>query len=112
MKTFLEQASPIADKTFDGLVLGGQLLSIESDMRSKLAKDDVNGQEILEQLHSQLLQISARFTKGLEANTAPIASKKGMIKSAAGGLAAAFFLMLLVLLSQMVWISIKSGGTK
>jgi hypothetical protein len=27
-------------------------------------------------LHSQLLQISARFTKGLEANTAPIATKK------------------------------------
>jgi hypothetical protein len=88
-------------------------LSIESDLRSKLAKDDVNGQEILEQLHSQLLQISARFTKGLEANTAPTSSgKKGMIKSTAGGLAGAFFFMLLVPLGQRVWTSVKSGGVK
>jgi hypothetical protein len=112
MKTFLERASPIADKTFDGLVLGAQLLAIEADLRSKLAKDDVNSQEILDQLHSQLLQISARFTKGLEANTAPIATKKGMIKSAAGGLAAAFFLMFLALLGQRMWVSVKSGGVK
>jgi hypothetical protein len=64
-------------------------------------------------LHAQLLTIQVRFTKGLEANTAPTSSgKKGMIKSTAGGLAAAFFLMLMALLGQKVWLNIKSGGAK
>ena len=43
---------------------------------------------------------------------APTANKQGMIKSAAGGLAATFFLMLLVLLGQRVWTTIKSSGAK
>jgi len=112
IKSFIEQAIPLQDQTFDGLALDDQLLAIEGSLRSKLAKGDANGQELLDQLHSQLLAIQVRFTKGLEANTAPTASKKGMIKSTAGGLAAAFFLMLLALLGQRVWVSIKSGIAK
>ena len=112
IKSFIEQAIPLQDQTFDGLALDDQLLAIEGSLRSKLAKGDANGQELLDHLHSQLLAIQVRFTKGLEANTAPTASKKGMIKSTAGGLAAAFFLMLLALLGQRVWVSIKSGIAK
>ena len=112
MKTFLEIASPITDKTFDGLVLGNQLLVIEGNLRGKLAKDDVNGQEILDQLHAQLLQISARFTKGLDANTAPTAKKRGMIKATAGGFFIALILMLLATLGVRVWQSIKKGGAR
>lgn len=111
IKEFIEQAIPLQDQTF-GLALDDQLLAIEGSLRSKLAKGDANGQELLDQLHSQLLAIQVRFTKGLEANTAPIASKKGMIKSTAGGLAAALFLMLLALLGGRVWLHIKSGGAK
>ena len=112
MKTFIEQASPLLDKTFDGLVLDEQLLAIEAGLRAKLAKDDVKQQEILDQLRSQLLLVQARFTKGLEANTAPTSIKKGMIKTTAGGLAGAFFLMLLALLVQRVWLNVKNGGSK
>ena len=112
IKAFIDQAIPLQDQTFDGLALDDQLLVIEGSLRSKLGKGDANGQELLDQLHSQLLAIQVRFTKGLEANTAPTASKKGMIKSTAGGLVAAFFLMLLALLGQRVWVSIKSGGVK
>jgi hypothetical protein len=113
IKTFLDEASPLAEKSFDGLALDAELLKIEGQLRTKLAKDDVRGQEILDQLHAQLLQVQARFTKGLEANTAPTSSgKKGMIKSTAGGFAAAFFLMLMALLGQKVWVGIKSGGAK
>ena len=112
IKAFIEQAVPLRDQTFDGLALNDQLIAIEGSLRSKLAKGDANGQELLDQLHSQLLAIQVRFTKGLEANTAPTASKKGMIKSTAGGLAAAFFLMLLALLGGRVWLQIKSGGAK
>ena len=112
IKSFIEQAIPLQDQTFDGLALDDQLLAIEGSLRSKLAKGDANGQELLDHLHSQLLAIQVRFTKGLEANTAPTASKKGMIKSTAGGLAAAFFLMLLALLGKRVWQTVKSGGAK
>jgi hypothetical protein len=112
MKIFVDQAIPLVEKTYDGLVLDAQLLEVESSMRAKLAKDDIKQQEALDQLRGQLLLIQSRFTKGLEGNTAPTANKKGMIKSTAGGLAAAFFLMLLVLLGQRVWTTIKSGGAK
>ena len=113
IKTFLEQALPLQDQTFDGLLLDKQLLEIESNLRAKLAKDDSNGAEFLNELDAQLLSIQVRFTKGLEASTAPTSSgKKGMMKATAGGLAAAFFLMLLVLLGQRVWINVKSGVTK
>ena len=113
IKTFLEQALPIQDQTFDGLVLYKQLLEIESNLRTKLDKSNGNGAEFLNELHAQLLSIQVRFTKGLEANTAPTSDgKKGMIKSTTGGLASAFFLMLLVLLNQRVWQSIKVGGAK
>jgi hypothetical protein len=112
-KTFLDQALPLQGQTFDGLVLGKQLLEIESNLRTKLDQKDSNGAQFLNDLHAQLLSIQVRFTKGLEANTAPTSGgKKGMIKAAAGGLFAAFFLMLLALLGARVWVSIKSGGAK
>lgn len=116
MKTFVDQAIPLAEQTYDGLILDEQLLEVEASMRAKLAKEDIMQQEALDQLRGQLLVVKARFTKGLEGNTAPTASKKGMIKTTAGGLAGAFFLMLFLLLGQKVWVSIKgsqkSGGVR
>ena len=113
IKTFLEQALPLQDQNFDGLILDKQLLEIESNLRTKLDKSDSNGAEFLNELHAQLLAIQVRFTKGLEANTAPTSNgKKGMIKSTAGGLATTFFLMLLVLLGQRVLQLVKSGGAR
>ena len=112
IKTFLEEAIPLAEKTFDGLLLGDNLLAIEAKLRAKLPKEDIKQPEVFDQLRTQLLSVKSRFTKSLDANTAPTATKKGMIKTTAGGLAGAFFLMLLVLLGQRVWTSIKSGGAK
>jgi hypothetical protein len=112
IKIFLEEASPLAEKTFDGIILGDGLLAIESKLRAKLPKEDIKQQEVFDQLRTQLLFIKSRFTKSLDSNTAPTSSKKGMLKTTAGGLAGAFFLMLLVLLGQRVWVNIKSGGSK
>jgi hypothetical protein len=112
IKLFLEDAIPLAEKTFDGLVLGDELLVIETKLRAKMPKDDIKQQEVLDQLRTQLLSVKSRFTKSLDANTAPTASKKGVLKTTAGGLAGAFFLMLLVLLGQRVWFGIKSGNVK
>lgn len=110
-KEFLDEALPLAQTTFDGLALDNELLAVEAKLRAKIGKDDPKQQEILDQIHAQLLMNQARFTKGLEANTPPTSSgKKGMIKSIAVGLAAAFFLMLVALLGQQVWRNIKGGG--
>ena len=112
-KNFLEQALALQDQMLDGLLLDKQLLEIESNLRAKLDKNDSNGLDFLNTIRAQLLSIQVRFTKGLEANTAPTSSgKKGMTKSIAGGLAGGFFLMFLVLLGQRVWVSIKSGSVK
>ena len=113
IKTFLDEALPLAKTTFDGLILGGELLAIEAKLRNKLAQDDAKQHEVLDQIHSQLLMIQTRFTKGLKATLAPTSSgKKGKIKATAGGLAGGFFLMFLVLLGQRVWVSFKSGSVK
>jgi hypothetical protein len=109
MKSFVDEAIPLTKKTYNGLVLDEQLQEVEAAMRAKLAKNDVKQQEAVDQLRGQLQLVKGRFTKGLEGYTSPTASKKGMIKSAAGGLAGAFFLMLLVLLGQKVWVSIKGS---
>ncbi|WP_071461733.1 hypothetical protein [Polynucleobacter asymbioticus] len=112
-KTFLDQALPLQDQTFDGLLLSKQLLEIESNLRTKLDQKDSNGAQFLNDLHAQLLSIQVRFTKGLEAYTAPTSGgKKGMITAMMGGLLAAFFLMLLILLGGRLWMSITSGFTK
>ncbi len=112
LKIFLDEAMPLTEKTFDGVVLGDELLAVETKMRAKMPKDDIKQQEVLDQLRTQLLSVKSRFTKSLDANTAPTATKKGMLKTTAGGMAGAFFLMLLVLLGQRVWANIKSGSTK
>ena len=112
-KLFLDEALPKIETTFDGLLLDKELLAIEAKLRDKIGKEDPKHQESLDKIRSELLIIQARFTKGLEVNTAPTSSgKKGLIKYTAGGLAGALSLMFLVLLVQRVWVSIMSGGVK
>ena len=112
IKIFLEEANPLAQNTYDGIALGDGLLAIEAKLRAKLPKEDIKQKEVLDQLRTQLLLVKSRFTKSLDANTAPTSIKKGMIKTTAGGLAGGFFLVLMLLLSQRVWTGIKSGGAK
>jgi hypothetical protein len=109
IQIFLEEAIPLAEKIFDGILLCDELLAVESKLRVKLTKDDLKQQAIFDQLRSQLLSIKSQFTKSLEANTAPTSIKKGIIKTTAGGLAGTFFLMLLVLIGQRAWVSIKEN---
>jgi len=102
----------LLDKTYGGLELAKQLLAVEELMRSKLVNSDISGQEFLDQLNAQLVVIQARFSKGLAPNTAPTASKKGMLKTTAGGFFGAMFLILLFLLGQKIWINARAGSVK
>jgi hypothetical protein len=110
-KLFLDEALTKIEVTFDGLVLDKELLSIEANLREKISKADPSQREVLDRIRSQLLEIQARFTKGLDGNVSlAISSKKGIIKSVAGGFAGGFFLALLLLLGQRIWPSAKNGG--
>ena len=105
LKTFLTQSKPLAARTFDGLVLGEQLLNVQSEMRSKLVQDDVVGQEMLDQVRAQLLQIQGRFTKGLE--PLPIIKTSGIASAMAAGSVITFLLALLWLTARQSWLSAK-----
>jgi len=109
---FLDLALPLSKKTTDGLKLAEQLLKVEAELRKTISKKELASQAILDQIHVQLLDISARFTKGLEAATEPNAKKRGMIKSTALGFLVGFFLMLLILLTQKVWLNAKENDTQ
>jgi hypothetical protein len=107
MKQFLVEALPLADTELDGILLSKSLLSIEDKLRKGLPAADIKNRQALDQLRSQLLTIEARFTKGLEANTAPVTKKTGMLKATAGGLAGLGFLMLVFLLGRKVLGNLK-----
>ena len=113
LRTWVKQVSPLMNgESYDGIALTKKLLEQESQLRATLNPSDPKSLAFVDGLRSTLLANDVRFSKGFEMNTAPTASKKGMIKAAAGGLAAAFFLMLLALLGGRVWTSVKSGGAK
>ena len=110
LRAWVKQAVPLVEGSYDGLVLIKQLLQEESQLRATLDLKDPKSQAFVDGLRSTLISMNARFTKGLEMNTAPTTTKKGMLKTTVGGSAAAFFLMLFVLLGQRVWRTLKNGG--
>lgn len=101
------EALPLGETELDGILLSKSLLSIEEKLRKGLPTADVKNRQALDQLRSQLLTIETRFTKGLEANTPPVAKKTGMLKATAGGLAGVGFLMLVFLLCRKVLGNLK-----
>ena len=109
INNFLSQALPLMEQSRDGLMFAKQLLDINSVMLQKVSPNDPSALEALQGLRSEIVSIQNRFTKSLEANSAPTSKKRGMIKSAASGLAVAFFLALMVLLGQRVWASVKAS---
>jgi hypothetical protein len=111
LRTWVKQAAPLVESSYDGLALIKRLMQEEIQLRATLDPRDPKSQAFVDGLRSTLIGMNVRFTKGFEMNTAPTAIKNGMIKATAGGLAGAFFLMLLTLLGQRVWLNVKGDGT-
>ena len=109
MNQFLKEASPKAQTQFDGIELIKQYLLIEDALRKSLSPDNLKARAALDQLHSKLLNLEDRFTKGLEANTSPIAYKRGAIKVTLGGMALAFLVALLFLLGRRLFLMLKAN---
>jgi hypothetical protein len=110
IKQFLVEALLLTEAEFDGILLSKELLGIESKLRNGLPATDIKNRQALDRLRSELLAIEARFTKGLEADTAPATEKTGMLKATAGGLAGAGFLMLVFLLGRKILSNLKKDS--
>jgi hypothetical protein len=107
-KEFVQKAQPLVESNFDGLKLNQSLLDLQAQLYEQVGPDNIKDRAYLEGLRAQLLANQIHFTKGLMEDTPPIATKKGMLKATAGGLAAAFFLMLMVLVGQRFWQQVKT----
>ena len=108
MKSFLDEALPLVGQNPNGIALAKELQGLELKLRGQLRAEDMKGRQSLDALRSQLLTIESRFTKGLEANTAPNAQKGGMLKSLASGGLALAFLTLLLLLANKLWKTLRT----
>lgn len=103
IKKFLDQATPLQDLSFDGLVLVEQYLNILRNLSGSLTKENSYSGDYFSQLYIELIAVDDRFKRGLEVNASPIVIKKGFTRFTAGGLAGGFFLMLLILLGERIF---------
>lgn len=102
IRIFLSEAKPVANKTFDGLILGDQLLSIVASMQAQVKPSDLSEQEILDQVRAQLLQIQGRFTTSL--SPLPFVVKDNMINAMLCGALFTFLVTLLALFGRQSWL--------
>lgn len=113
IKFFLEKAKPIVGQTFDGILLSHQLLEIEQGIRADLAFKGIKNQEVLDSIRSKIVLVQARFTKGLDANTAPVSvGKKGLVLSILVGIVAMLCCMFLVLYGKQIWVIYKAKSVR
>lgn len=113
IKVFLDQALPLAESTFDGMVLNEELLTVVTKLRSEASKDNLSKQEALNEIDAELLRIKARFSKGLsDASPTGDIVRRGIVKFTVAGSTLAFFLMIISLLSQIFWRNFIKSGEK
>lgn len=85
---------------YHGLALVKDFLALEEKMRAMTPPQDIKLLQSLDTIRTQLLNIEVSFLMGLQQNTAPTATKTGMLKVTAGGVFGEGFAMLIFLLSR------------
>lgn len=108
LNEFVTQARSLLDKESNGLRLADGLLQIETEMRKAAKPEDIVTQQILNDIRAQVVQVQARFTKGLESGSAPYVSRPGPVLPAVGGLLGGAFAGLLYAMTRMVLAKLKS----
>ena len=107
LRTFIDEAKPLLEKEVDGLALAGNLLKIEAAVRQEIAPDDMNGMQLLNGIHSNLVGIQISFTKGLYVTLDPQLVKPSPLLPAAGGFFAGLVLTLGLILGRKVLAGVK-----
>ena len=105
IKSFMNQAKPLATETFNGLELSSNLLDIEAKLRLQLPSNEIAGLEALDRVRAQLLQIQGRFTKGIE--PAALIKTSGISTAMAAGAVITFLIALLWILARQSWLNAK-----
>lgn len=110
MSSFLSQAKPVMDKSFDGLAAIEELMRIEASLRKDLRPADLNKIAKLDDIKSDLVSIHTSFTLGLEQPKAITTRKPGYyLKYAAIGLLGGFFLALLGSFVSAIWLRYRKS---
>lgn len=105
---FLLQAKPLIDKETNGLKLAADLLKIEANLRQKNNTTDINAQQLFNEIKADIVQVQARFTKGLESGLQPVILRSSPLPSMAGGLFGCALLITLYALGRKSLASLKA----
>lgn len=108
LRDFLTQAKPLLEKETNGLKLAERLLSIESDLRQKIGRNDPNAQQLFNEVRASVVQIQSRFTKGLEPGFQTVTSRTSPLPATAGGLFGGAILTILYVLARKTLNSLKA----
>lgn len=101
LRKFIDIATPMIDTQTDGLKLAGSLIQQTTDLRTGLAINDLNAQQILNTVQADIAQIQARFTGGLEPSATGYVSSPSLILPAIGGGLAGILIALVSILGRI-----------
>lgn len=99
-KVFWEGAAPLMVGRYDGIVMVKDFLAVEEKLRAKTPPGDIRALQNLDSIRAHFLNIEVNFRIRTTQNTAPSATRTGMLKATVGGIFGAGFAMLLFLLGR------------
>ncbi len=107
-KVFLEGAAPLMSGRYDGISMVKDLLAVEEKLRAKTPPGDIKALQNLDAIRAQFINIEASYRNRLFQNTAPSATKTGILNATAGGIFGVSFAMLAFLLGRRALRSLRS----
>jgi hypothetical protein len=116
IQKFLTKAVPVVETSFEGITLNDELLKISKNMIDTAEVNDLDTLVVLSKLQIQLMQIKARYTKGLVGNSAPSFKRDGvgLIRGFIIGFMVTLLATFFFLLAKFAWFNSNyqsnSGG--
>lgn len=112
LRDYVAKARPQLEKETNGLKLADGLLQIDSQMRKVADVKDMNTLQTLNDIRAQVVQVQARFTKGLESGSSPYVTRPGPMLPAAGGFLGGAVVALLFVMARQLVLKRKLPATK
>ena len=110
IKRWLELATPLIEKNYNGLELSQKLLVLEEQLRGEIKGADPTNYVFVNNLRAKLLSNMARFQRGLEDGGSAVFPRSSMLKYVFGCSFVALLLASFFLLGQLIWLDIKKEG--
>ena len=97
-RNFLDEALPLSQNIYDGLLLANELVKVQEKIKLKVGENDFNQAAGLNTIYSEILEIETRFKEGLDSNVHLVIIKIGMYRSISIGLVVVLMGTLMILL--------------